>query len=70
MALAQLRRLVEGVWTIKLTGGCHLDYHTPIQSVALACPGVNYIRLWPLPVTRPWHETPDRDWLPGGYARR
>jgi len=36
---------------------CYLDYHTP--AVALACPGVDYIRLWPLPVKQPWQETPD-----------
>ena len=47
-----------------------LDYHANIHAVALACPGVDYIRLWPLPVEQPWQETLDPlpDWLPGGYA--
>jgi hypothetical protein len=48
LALTQPHRLTEGVWTLKLAG-CNLDYHTPIHAVALACPGVDYIRLWPLP---------------------
>jgi hypothetical protein len=54
---------IEGVWTVRLRG-CYLDYHTP--TVALACPGVDYMR--PRPVEQPWQATPDP--LPGGYARR
>ena len=46
--------------------GCYLDYHTP--AVALACPGVDYIRLWPLPVTQPWWDRTDTEL--GWYARR
>ena len=57
LALMQPRRLTQGVWTLTLTGGCYVDYHTP--AVALACPGVDYMRLWPLPVKQPWQETPD-----------
>jgi hypothetical protein len=38
----------------------------------LACPGVDYPKLWPLPVEQPWQETPDPlPPLPGaGYVRR
>jgi hypothetical protein len=43
-------KLTDNAWTVKLVGHCHLDYHTPAQAVALACPEVDYIRLWPLPV--------------------
>ena len=27
--------------------------------VALACPKMDYMRLWPLPVVQPWQSTPD-----------
>ena len=65
-------RYSEGVWTLKLAGNCDLDYHANIHALALACPGVDYLRLWPLPVEQPWQETPDPlpDWVPGGYAWR
>jgi hypothetical protein len=44
LALTQPRKLTEGVYTIRV-GKCYVDYHTSIHAVALACPGVNYIRL-------------------------
>ena len=53
------RELVEGVWTVDTPGGCALDYHTSAKALALACPGVDYVRLWPLPVEQPWEE-PER----------
>ena len=56
---------IEGVWTVRLRS-CYLDYHTNIHAVALACPGVDYIRLWPLPVTQPWGDPTDTG--PGWYA--
>ena len=56
---------IDGVWTVRLRS-CYLDYHANIHAVALACRGVDYIKLWP--VEQPWQETPDS--LPGGYARR
>jgi len=64
-------RLTEDVSTARLRD-CYLDYHTPIHAVALACLGVDYIKLWPLPVEQPWQETPDPlpDPWPGTYARR
>jgi hypothetical protein len=46
----------------------NLDYQARIQAVALACPGVDYIRLWPLPVKQPWGDPTDS--LPGWYAGR
>jgi hypothetical protein len=53
---------------LHLTSGSYLDYQANIHAVALACPGVDYIRLWPLPVTQPWWDPTDtgRGW----YARR
>jgi hypothetical protein len=43
-----------------------------LSFVALGCPGVDYIRLWPLPVEQPWQETPDPlpDLWPGSYAMK
>lgn len=55
------------VYTLKLVAGCYPDYHTPIHAVALACPGVDYTRLWPLPVERPWEDPTDRSG-PGWYV--
>ena len=44
----------------------YLDYHTSIHTVAMACPGVDYIRLWP--VTQPWQDP--TDWPEGWYVWR
>jgi hypothetical protein len=30
-----------------------------LTALALACPGVDYIKLWPLPVEGPWQSTPN-----------
>jgi len=74
LALTQPRKLVEGVWTLNLDTHCHLHYHANIPALALACPGVDYIRLWPLPLERPWQATPDPpaapllDPFPASYA--
>ena len=66
----RLEEHIEGVWRVELVGRCYVDYHTSIQAVALACPGVDYIRLWPLPPEQPWQETPDPtpEPIPGWYA--
>ena len=34
------------------------DTIQPLRTLALACPGIDYIRLWPLPIQQPW----DEDW--------
>jgi hypothetical protein len=43
---------------IYLPFGCELWYMDtitqPINTLVLACPGVDLIRLWPLPIIRPW----------------
>ena len=52
---SRVERLTEGVWTVELSRGCSLDYHTS-GALALACKGVDYTRLWPLPVEQPWEE--------------
>ena len=70
LGAAPPRQLTEDVWTVELVGDCYLDYHSNIQAVALACSGVDYLKLWPLPVEQPWQEAPDPlPPLPGaGYA--
>lgn len=55
---------IEGVWTVRLRD-FYLDYHAP--AVALACPGVDYIKLWSLLVEGPWEGPTDRPW-PGWFA--
>jgi hypothetical protein len=42
-----------------LVAGCEMDFVTSVGAVALACPGVDYMRVWPLPVVQPWEGTPD-----------
>ena len=71
LALLQPERFSDDVWTLHLKD-CDLDYHIPIRSIALACPGLDYMRLWPLPVEQPWQETPDPlpDPWPDRYAWR
>jgi hypothetical protein len=51
-----------------LAGGCHVDCYAPRHAVALAWHGVDYIRLWPLPVTQPWWDPTDTG--PGWYVWR
>ena len=55
----RVRRLTETVWTVRLVAGCEMDYHTSIRTVALACPGVDSMRVWPPPVVQPWQSTSD-----------
>jgi hypothetical protein len=50
------KKLTEEVWTLELVADCALDYHASGRALALACPGVDYVRLWPLPVIQPWEE--------------
>jgi hypothetical protein len=55
-------QVVERVTGVKLVGGCELYFFSPPakpeKTLALACPRVDLIRLWPLPVTTTWFE----DW--------
>jgi len=38
----------------RLSSFFHGNYHASIHAVALACPGVDYIKLWPM--EQPWQE--------------
>ena len=72
-ASTPIHRLTDTVWTVELVGRCSLDYHTaPTRTVALACPGMDYLRLWPWPpVPLRWNLVPIRvrRTRPGGSAR-
>ena len=53
-----------GVLATQLPGPCEVWHFTlrsqqPFRHVVLACPGVDAIRLWPLPVQQNWWE----DWF-------
>ena len=51
---------IQGVTSIGLVRGCELDVYDntlqPAATVVPGCPGVDYMRIWPLPVVRPWEE--------------
>jgi hypothetical protein len=51
---------IPGMTSIGLVAGCQLELldttTQPNFTALLACPGKDYIRLWPLPVTQPWFE--------------
>lgn len=53
-------QIIDGVRAIWLFGGCELEYFTepaqPVNILVLACPRMDMIRLWPLPVEQPWCE--------------
>lgn len=55
-------RGVYELWVVK----CSVDLFTPPAqrrlTVALACPGLDFVRLWPLPPQKPWFEE-------GGHPR-
>ncbi len=54
-----VRKLTDTIWTVKVVAGCEMDFLTSRGVVALACPGEDLYRLWPLPVVHPWFEDPD-----------
>lgn len=56
--LAGARPIVPGVWSWP-AGPCSVDYHVAQGVVALACPGRDLLRLWPLPPAGPWFEDPE-----------
>ena len=60
MLAARTTYYVESVTTIRLVGLFELDYYDnivqPVRTFVLACPRMDMIRLWPLPVEQPWFE--------------
>jgi len=49
--------LPEGVFAVPV-GSCELWAYADRQVAAIACPGRDLIRVWPLPVRSPWFEEP------------
>ncbi len=35
---------------------CEVEYYPSKQIIALFCPGIDVVRLWPLPIEQPWNE--------------
>ena len=54
---------IPGALSTDLPGSCELIKFgralQPVVTIAMACPGVDMIRLWPLPVQQPWFEDHD-----------
>jgi hypothetical protein len=57
---SRLDQSIPGATSMELVAGCQLEFldttTQPNFTALLACPGKDYIRLWPLPVTQPWFE--------------
>lgn len=62
LLLITAREIAPGVLTWPL-GSCSVDWHQR-RALVLACPGVDMLRVWPLPFESPWWEdendVPDR----------
>ena len=54
---------MEGVYVTELIDGCKMTYidksRQPFFTIVLDCPGVDSIRVWPLPIQHDWME----DWF-------
>jgi hypothetical protein len=53
--LVQGQERVRGVITRPL-GSCDIEWFDKRDSLVLACPHTDLIKLWPLPVEQPWWE--------------
>ena len=51
---------IPGAVSINLPGRCEIIQFgrelQPVYTIVLACPRMDMIRLWPLPVKKPWFE--------------
>lgn len=58
--LVTAEKLVPGAISYHLPARCEIIYFDtslqPTRTLALACPGVDMIRFWPLPIQNPWFE--------------
>ena len=63
--MGQSYEVVAGARGYPIAAGCEIIVFgkglQPITTVAFACPGTDLVRLWPLPVVKPWFE----DWIDG-----
>jgi hypothetical protein len=57
---SRMYQLTDNARALELVAGCELwgiyPPSQPFRTLVLACPGVDAIRLWPLPVEQPWAE--------------
>ena len=57
---SRIHEIVPGAITIELTGRCALIHFDstlqPVNTLVLACPKMDMIKLWPLPIEQPWFE--------------
>jgi hypothetical protein len=57
---SRTERVIPGVIAVTLFGDCQVEFYDttiqPVFTLALACPRVDVIRLWPFPVKQPWNE--------------
>ena len=71
--LVTAKKVVPGATTYWLPMRCeliHFDQRLqPRDTAVLACPGVDMIRLWPLPIVTPWFEDDDQPPLPQDEAK-
>ena len=58
--LFQWREIVPGV-IVRPLGSCDVQYHAEWRATVLACPGIDLIKMWPLPIEQPWYEDPFAD---------
>ena len=63
--VSRVDQRILGARSIKLIPACELIYFDtrlqPVNTLVLACPHMDMIRFWPLPIQRPWFEHPDYD---------
>jgi len=57
---SRMSEIVPGATAYQLMSKCEFIYFNkslqPVNTLALACSGIDLIRLWPLPVLQPWFE--------------
>ena len=57
---------LEGVTEVEVTSKCDLDFYEkpaqPVFTVALACAGMDFLRIWPLPFVPNWEEFQVPEW--------
>jgi len=66
---------IKGITAMSLVGGCQLQYYTPPahpeNTLVITCPGMEMMRLWPLPMDQPWVEESQKIGLhPKAIGRR
>ena len=68
---SRIHEVIPGAITIELAGSCTLTHFDttlqPVNTLVLACPKMDMIKLWPLPIEQPWFEDvwgkPSGNWV-------